>query len=130
MLLINIRNGVFYLGNLFKIRENNTNIRTEIVAGITTFLTMVYIVVVIPAILSAAGVPMDQVFMATIITAVIGTLSMAIFANYPIAIAPGMGLNAYFTSIVITQGITYQVVFGTVFLRSEERRVGKEVGVR
>src|SRR5690625_4818798 len=116
MLLINIRNGVFYLGNLFKIRENNTNIRTEIVAGITTFLTMVYIVVVNPAILSAAGVPMDQVFMATIITAVIGTLSMAIFANYPIAIAPGMGLNAYFTSIVITQGITYQVVFGTVFL--------------
>jgi len=104
------------LGNLFKIRENNTNIRTEIVAGITTFLTMVYIVVVNPAILSAAGVPMDQVFMATIITAVIGTLSMAIFANYPIAIAPGMGLNAYFTSIVITQGITYQVVFGTVFL--------------
>src|SRR5690625_5056431 len=116
MLLINIRNGVFYLGDLFKIRENNTNIRTEIVAGITTFLTMVYIVVVNPAILSAAGVPMDQVFMATIITAVIGTLSMAIFANYPIAIAPGMGLNAYFTSIVITQGITYQVVFGTVFL--------------
>ncbi|HLS35917.1 MAG TPA: NCS2 family permease [Bacillota bacterium] len=104
------------MGNLFKIRENNTNIRTEIVAGITTFLTMVYIVVVNPAILSAAGVPMDQVFMATIITAVIGTLSMAIFANYPIAIAPGMGLNAYFTSIVITQGITYQVVFGTVFL--------------
>src|SRR5690625_460198 len=116
MLLINIRNGVFYLGDLFKIRENNTNIRTEIVAGITTFLTMVYIVVVNPAILSAAGVPMDQVFMATIITAVIGTLSMAIFANYPIAIAPGMGLNEYFTSIVITQGITYQVVFGTVFL--------------
>src|SRR5690625_7671246 len=59
---------------------------------------------------------MVQIFMTQIITAVIGILSMAIFANYPIAIAPGMGLNAYFTSIVITQGITYQVVFGTVFL--------------
>src|SRR5690625_4960172 len=116
MLHMNIRNEVFYLNKLFKLEENNTNIRTEVVAGITTFLTMVYIVVVNPTILSAAGVPMDQVFMATVIAAVIGTLSMALFANYPIAIAPGMGLNAYFTSIVITQGITYQVVFGTVFL--------------
>src|SRR5690625_4491493 len=77
---------------------------------------MVYIVVVNPAILSAAGVPFDQVFMATVISAVVGTLYMGIFANYPIAIAPGMGLNAYFASVVATQGVSYQVVFGTVFL--------------
>src|SRR5690625_3375976 len=77
---------------------------------------MVYIVVVNPAILSAAGVPFDQVFMATVIAAVTGTLLMGLFANYPIAIAPGMGINAYFTSVVLSQGVTYQVVFGTVFL--------------
>jgi len=109
-------NEVDFLNGFFKLEENNTNIRTEVIAGITTFLTMVYIVVVNPSILSAAGVPMDQVFMATVIAAVIGTLSMALFANYPIAIAPGMGLNAYFTSVVLTHGISYQIVFGTVFL--------------
>lgn len=100
----------------FKLKEHHTDLRTEVVAGMTTFLTMVYIVVVNPAVLSAAGVPFEQVFMATIITAVIGTLLMGLFANYPIAIAPGMGINAYFTSVVLSQGITYQVVFGTVFL--------------
>lgn len=101
---------------LFKFKENNTNIRTEFVAGVTTFLTMVYIIVVNPAILTSAGVPFDQVFMATVISAVVGTLYMALFANYPIAIAPGMGMNAYFASVVATQGISYQVVFGAVFL--------------
>src|SRR5690625_3183157 len=100
----------------FKLKEKNTDIRTEIVAGMTAFLTMVYIVVVNPAILSAAGVPFDQVFMVTVITAVFGTLYMGFFANYPIAIAPGMGLNAYFATVVASQGISYQVVFGTVFL--------------
>ncbi|WP_373895588.1 NCS2 family permease [Virgibacillus sp. CBA3643] len=104
------------LEKLFKFKDNNTNIRTEFVAGVTTFLTMVYIIVVNPAILTSAGVPFDQVFMATIISAVIGTLYMALFANYPIAIAPGMGMNAYFASVVATQGISYQVVFGAVFL--------------
>lgn len=102
--------------NYFKLEQHQTTIQTEIVAGITTFLTMVYIIVVNPAILSAAGVPFDQVFMATIIAAVVGTLCMGLFANYPIAIAPGMGLNAYFTSVVASQGLSYQVVFGTVFL--------------
>jgi adenine/guanine/hypoxanthine permease len=101
---------------LFKLNELGTNVRTEVIAGFTTFLTMVYIVVVNPAILSAAGVPFDQVFIATILAAVIGTLIMAFSANYPIAVAPGMGLNAYFTSVVISQGVSYQVVFGTVFL--------------
>lgn len=101
---------------IFKLRELGTNVKTEILAGFTTFLTMAYIVVVNPAVLSAAGVPFDQVFMATIFAAVIGTLIMALFANYPIAIAPGMGMNAYFTSVVATQGVSYQVVFGAVLL--------------
>lgn len=101
---------------LFKLRELGTDIKTEVLAGITTFLTMAYIIVVNPAILSAAGVPFDQVFIATILAAVVGTLIMAIFANYPIAIAPGMGMNAYFTSVVATQGVSYQVIFGAVFL--------------
>ncbi len=104
------------LKNLFRLTENNTNIQTEIVAGLTTFLTMVYIIVVNPAILSAAGVPFEQVFMATIISAVVGTLCMGFFANYPIAIAPGMGLNAYFASVVAAEGLSYQTVFGTVFV--------------
>ena len=100
----------------FKLKQNNTDIRTEVVAGTTTFLTMAYIVVVNPAILSSVGIPFEQVFMATVIAAIVGTLIMGIFANYPKAIAPGMGLNAYFASIVATQGLSYQVVFGTVFL--------------
>ncbi|USK59828.1 NCS2 family permease [Peribacillus asahii] len=101
---------------LFRLSELGTNVRTELLAGFTTFLTMAYIIVVNPAILSAAGVPFNQVFIATILAAAIGTLIMALLANYPIAIAPGMGMNAYFTSVVATQGVSYQVVFGTVFL--------------
>jgi len=104
------------MDKIFKLQQNNTNIRTEVVAGITTFLTMVYIIVVNPAILSTAGIPFEQVFIATVITAVIGTLYMGFFANYPIAIAPGMGLNAYFATVVATYGISYQIVLGTVFL--------------
>src|SRR5690625_5382622 len=77
---------------------------------------MVYIVIVNPVILSAAGVPFDQVFTSTCISAVIGTDIMILFANYPIGIAHMMGLNAYFASVVASQDISYQVVFGTVFL--------------
>jgi adenine/guanine/hypoxanthine permease len=101
---------------LFKLQDLKTNIRTEIMAGFTTFMAMAYIIVVNPAILSAAGVPFNQVFTATIIAAAVGTLIMALFANYPIAIAPGMGLNAYFASVVATHGVSYQIVFGAVFL--------------
>ncbi|MBU8906459.1 NCS2 family permease [Desertibacillus haloalkaliphilus] len=100
----------------FHLRELGTTVKTEVLAGITTFLTMVYIIIVNPAILSAAGVPFEQVFTATIVAAVIGTLIMGIFAKYPIAIAPGMGMNAYFASVVATHGVSYQVVFGTVFV--------------
>ncbi|HHY74374.1 MAG TPA: NCS2 family permease [Bacillus bacterium] len=103
---------------MFKLKENQTNIKTEIVAGITTFLTMVYIVVVNPIILSDAGVPFEQVFTATIIATVIGTLWMGLAANYPIAIAPGMGLNAYFAySVVGTHTeVSYQTAFAAVFV--------------
>lgn len=103
---------------MFKLKENNTNTKTEMIAGITTFFTMVYIVVVNPVILSDAGVPFEQVFTATIISAVIGTLWMALFANYPIAIAPGMGLNAYFAYSVVgaNPGIDYRTAFAAVFI--------------
>src|SRR4051794_19387395 len=86
----------FWRNPMFKLKENQTNTKTELLAGFTTFFTMVYIVVVNPVILADAGVPFEQVFTATIISAVVGTLWMALFANYPIAIAPGLGLNAYF----------------------------------
>ncbi|MDP4164143.1 MAG: NCS2 family permease [Bacillota bacterium] len=103
---------------MFKLKENNTSVSTELFAGMTTFLTMVYIVIVNPIILADAGVPFDQVFSATIIATVVGTLWMALFANYPIAIAPGMGLNAYFAySVVGTHGnINYQTAFAAVFV--------------
>ncbi|KGP73933.1 guanine permease [Pontibacillus yanchengensis Y32] len=100
----------------FNLAGNNTTIRTELIAGFTTFLSMVYIVFVNPTILQSAGIPFDQVFMATIIAAVVGTFIMALAANYPIAIAPGMGLNAYFASVVGSQGLSYQIVLGTVFI--------------
>ena len=104
---------------MFRLKEHGTNVKTELIAGMTTFLTMVYIVVVNPTILSAAGVPLDQVFMATIIAAVIGTLWLALCANYPIAIAPGMGLNAYFTYTVVLASdgkIDYMTAFAAVFV--------------
>ncbi|WP_260284608.1 NCS2 family permease [Peribacillus aracenensis] len=105
-----------FLEKFFSLKENGTDVRTEVMAGITTFLTMVYILIVNPALLSSIGIPFEQVFMATVISAVIGTLIMGLVAKYPIAIAPGMGLNAYFASVVGAQGLSYQTVFGTVFI--------------
>ena len=104
---------------MFQLEQHNTTVKKEILAGLTTFLTMAYIVVVNPIILSDAGVPIDQVFVATIIAAVIGTLLMGLFANYPLAIAPGMGLNAYFTYAVVLGSngkIDYLTAFGAVFV--------------
>lgn len=114
-----LKNVRIYGGStMFKLQENKTNVKTELIAGITTFFTMVYIVVVNPIILADAGVPFEQVFTATIIATVIGTLWMGLFANYPIAIAPGMGLNAYFAYSVVGnhQDITYQTAFAAVFV--------------
>jgi len=103
---------------LFHLKENKTTAKTEVLAGMTTFLTMAYIVFVNPIILAEAGVPFDQVFLATIIAAAVGTLWMALFANYPIAIAPGMGLNAYFTSVVSASNgqLDYLTAFSAVFI--------------
>ena len=102
---------------LFKLGENKTNVRTEIVAGITTFLTMAYIIFVNPAILGAAKMPVSAVFVSTCVAAAIGCLLMAFLANYPIALAPGMGLNAYFAfGVVGGMGYTWQVALGCVFI--------------
>lgn len=115
MCLKNVR---IWVIDMFNLEKNHTNRKTEIMAGLTTFLTMAYIVIVNPSILQAAGVPFEQVFSATIIAAVIGTLWMALFANYPIAVAPGMGLNAFFISVVLGSGgkFGYEEVFASVFI--------------
>lgn len=105
------------LEKLFALKENGTNVRTEVLAGVTTFLTIAYIVFINPAILSAAGMPQGAVFVATCLVAAIGTAIMALYANYPIAIAPGMGLNAYFAYVVVlTMGYTWQTALGAVFI--------------
>jgi AGZA family xanthine/uracil permease-like MFS transporter len=105
------------LEQLFKLSENKTTVRTEIVAGITTFLTMAYIIFVNPDILSKAGMPFGAVFVATCVAAAIGCLLMAFLANYPIALAPGMGLNAYFAFVVVGgMKFTWQVALGCVFI--------------
>ncbi|MFS0781119.1 NCS2 family permease [Bacillus sp. 1P06AnD] len=104
------------LDKFFSIKQHGSTVKTEVVAGITTFFTMVYIIFVNPAILSSVGVPFDQVFMATIIAAVTGTLIMGLLAKYPVAVAPGMGLNAYFATVVASQGLSYQTVFGAIFV--------------
>ena len=105
------------LEQVFKLSENKTTVRTEVVAGITTFLTMAYIIFVNPDILKTAGMPFEAVFAATCIAAAIGCLLMAFLANYPIALAPGMGLNAYFAfGVVGGMGHTWQVALGCVFI--------------
>ena len=102
---------------LFKLGEHGTNVRTELVAGLTTFLTMAYIIFINPAILGDAGMPKGAVFVATCLIAALGTTIMGLYANYPIALAPGMGLNAYFAYVVVlTMGYKWQVALGAVFV--------------
>jgi len=104
------------IDSFFKLRQHNTTVSTEITAGITTFLTMAYVVVVNPSILSNTGMDFGAVFVATIIAAVIGTSIMGFWANWPVALAPGMGLNAFFTyGIVLGMGISWQIALGAVF---------------
>ncbi|MQA36920.1 NCS2 family permease [Rugamonas aquatica] len=101
----------------FKLTEHGSNVRTEVVAGITTFLTMAYIIFVNPAILGDAGVPKDAVFVATCLAAALGTIIMGLYANYPIGMAPGMGLNAYFAyAVVLGMGVPWQSALGAVFI--------------
>jgi AGZA family xanthine/uracil permease-like MFS transporter len=101
----------------FKLKEQGTDVRTELLAGLTTFLTMAYIIFVNPSILGDAGMPKDAVFVATCVAAAIGTLVMGLYANYPIALAPGMGLNAYFAyGVVKGMGYTWEAALGAVFI--------------
>lgn len=105
------------LERLFKLSENKTNFRTEVLAGVTTFLTMCYIIIVNPIILSETGMNYGAVFVATCLAAAIGCLVMGLIANYPIALAPGMGLNAYFTySVCLGMGVPWQTALAAVFI--------------
>ncbi len=105
------------LERFFKLQENNTNVSTEMVAGLTTFMTMAYILIVNPSILSATGMDQGALFTATALAAIVGTLLMALMANYPFALAPGMGLNAYFAfSVVIGMGYSWQTALTAVFI--------------
>ncbi|WP_341992177.1 NCS2 family permease [Azorhizobium sp. AG788] len=105
------------LDRFFGLKENGTTVRTEVMAGVTTFLTMAYIIFINPAILADAGMPKGSVFVATCLIAALGSLIMGLYANYPIAIAPGMGLNAYFSYVVVlSMGYTWQVALGAVFI--------------
>jgi AGZA family xanthine/uracil permease-like MFS transporter len=105
------------LERIFKLAENKTTARQELLAGLTTFVTMAYIVVVNPRILSQSGMPIEGVLFATCISAAAATLVMGLWANDPIALAPGMSLNAYFSySIVLGRGVPWQTALGVVFL--------------
>jgi AGZA family xanthine/uracil permease-like MFS transporter len=105
------------LETFFKLKESGSDVRTELMAGLTTFLTMAYIIFVNPTILGDAGMPKDAVFVATCLAAAIGTLIMGLYANYPIGMAPGMGLNAYFAyAVVLGMGVPWQTALGAVFL--------------
>jgi len=102
---------------LFKLKQHGTTVRTEIMAGITTFMTMAYILAVNPDILSATGMPAGGVFTATALASMIATLLMAFMANLPIALAPGMGLNAFFAfTVVLTMGYSWQLALTAVFV--------------
>ncbi|MGX7111805.1 NCS2 family permease [Gemella cuniculi] len=106
------------LERLFKLSEHKTNLRTEVSSGLITFFSMSYILVVNPAVLSVAGIPLDRVFTATIIAILIGTLIMAFGANYPIVVAPGMGINSYFATLAATSGYNYKTLLATCFIAS------------
>jgi len=105
------------LEKIFHLKENGTDVRTEVMAGITTFMTMAYILAVNPSILSASGMDQGAVFTATAVSAAIATILMALFSNYPFVLAPGMGLNAYFAyTVVLGMGYTWQQALVAVFV--------------
>ena len=105
------------LEKFFKLEENKTDVRTEVLAGITTFMTMAYILAVNPSILAVAGMDQGAVFTATALASFLGTLLMAFLANYPFALAPGMGLNAYFAyTVVLGMGYEWEVALTAVFI--------------
>ena len=106
-----------FLEKVFHLSENHTDVKTEVIAGITTFMTMAYILAVNPNILSATGMDRGTVFTATALASLVATLLMAAFANYPFVLAPGMGLNAYFAyTVVLQMGYTWQMALAAVFV--------------
>ena len=105
------------LENLFKLKSHNTTVKTEVVAGITTFMTMAYILAVNPMILSKTGMDMGALVTTTALAAIIGTLIMAFYANLPFGLAPGMGLNAFFAyTVVLTMGYSWHFALTAVFI--------------
>ncbi|MGG3625257.1 NCS2 family permease [Bacillus gobiensis] len=113
----NATNASNWLDQFFRLTERRTNVKTEVLAGITTFMTMSYIIFVNPAILADAGIPKEAAIAATIFATVLATLLFALWANMPIAVAPGMGLNAFFAyTVVLGQGLTWQTGLGAVFI--------------
>lgn len=104
------------LQTLFKLEELGTDVRTEIIGGVTTFMTMAYIVFVNPAVLSGAGMDFGAVMTATCLSAAVGTFAMGLAANYPIALAPGMGENVFFLTVVVGMGVSWEVALAAVFV--------------
>lgn len=119
------------LEKIFKLKEKNTNVKTEIIAGITTFLAMAYILAVNPGILGEAGMDAQSVFMATALSAGLASMIMGIVANYPVALAPGMGVNALFTyTVVMGMGHTWQAALAAVFISGIVFLVISVTGIR
>ncbi|MCJ8320756.1 MAG: NCS2 family permease [Colwellia sp.] len=113
----NKANKLGLLERIFKLSEHNTSIKTELMAGLTTFVTMSYIMFLNPIIMSKTGMPFDGLFLATCLGAAIATILMGLYANWPVGLAPGMGLNAFFTfSVVGSMGYSWQIALGAVFL--------------
>ena len=112
-----LKKELFFLDKFFKLSENKTTISTEMFAGLITFMTMAYILAVNPEILSASGMPKGGVFVATVIAAVVGSALMGFFANYPFALAPGLGINAFFSyTVVLSMGYSWQFALFAVFV--------------
>ena len=110
----------------FHLKENHTDAKTEVIAGITTFMTMAYILAVNPNVLGASGMDSGAVFTATALAAMVGTLMMALFANYPFVLAPGMGLNAYFAyTVVLQMGYSWEMALaaGNLQLHPDESEI-------
>ena len=105
-----------FIENYFKLKELNSSIQTEVVAGATTFMTMAYIIFVNPSMISKTGMDFGAAMMATCVSAAFATIMMGLYVNYPIALAPGMGQNAFFTyTVCLTMGISWQTALGCVF---------------
>jgi AGZA family xanthine/uracil permease-like MFS transporter len=120
-----------FLDRFFKLTENGTNVRTEVIAGLTTFVTMAYIIIVNPSILKAAGMDEGALFMATVLAAAVSTLVMGLYANWPFALAPGMGLNAFFAFVLVgAMKVPWQTALGVVLLSGLLALVVTATGLR